>query len=55
MTSDLATDTDLATLAAESGFRRSHFLRVFRAAIALFATPVVDKATGGTGAGNIAK
>ena len=30
---DLATDLDLNTLAAESGYSRSHFLRMFRAAM----------------------
>src|SRR6266436_4682270 len=30
---DLATDLDLNTLAAESGYSRSHFLRRFRAAM----------------------
>jgi AraC-like DNA-binding protein len=33
MKSDLATDLDLRTLAAESGYSRSHFLRTFRAAM----------------------
>ena len=31
MTIDFATDLDLSTLAAESGYSRSHFLRTFRA------------------------
>jgi AraC-like DNA-binding protein len=31
MKADLATDLDLSTLAAESGYSRSHFLRTFRA------------------------
>jgi transcriptional regulator GlxA family with amidase domain len=31
MKADLATDLDLSTLAAESGYSRSHFLRMFRA------------------------
>ena len=34
MKADLATDLDLSTLAAESGYSRSHFLRTFRAAMA---------------------
>jgi AraC-like DNA-binding protein len=33
MKADLATDLDLDTLAAESGYSRSHFLRTFRAAM----------------------
>ena len=33
MKADLATDLDLSTLAAESGYSRSHFLRTFRAAM----------------------
>jgi AraC-like DNA-binding protein len=33
MKADLATDLDLNTLAAESGYSRSHFLRTFRAVI----------------------
>jgi len=33
MKADLATDLDLRTLAAESGYSRSHFLRTFRAAM----------------------
>jgi AraC family transcriptional regulator len=33
MKAGLATDLDLNTLAAESGYRRSHFLRTFRAAM----------------------
>jgi AraC family transcriptional regulator len=33
MKADLATDLDLSTLAAESGYSRSHFLCTFRAAI----------------------
>jgi len=33
MKADLATDLDLVTLAAESGYSRSHFLRKFRAAM----------------------
>ena len=33
MKADLATDLDLGTLAAESGYSRSHFLRTFRAAM----------------------
>jgi AraC-like DNA-binding protein len=33
MNLDLAADLDLKTLAAESGYSRSHFLRTFRAAI----------------------
>jgi AraC family transcriptional regulator len=32
MRADLGTDLDLNTLAAESGYSRSHFLRTFRAA-----------------------
>ena len=31
MKADLASDLDLTTLAAESGYSRSHFLRTFRA------------------------
>jgi transcriptional regulator GlxA family with amidase domain len=31
MKADLASDLDLSTLAAESGYSRSHFLRTFRA------------------------
>jgi AraC family transcriptional regulator len=34
MNSDLSTDLSLATLAAESGYSRAHFLRMFRAATA---------------------
>jgi AraC-like DNA-binding protein len=34
MKADLATDLDLNTLAGESGYSRSHFLRTFRAAMA---------------------
>jgi transcriptional regulator GlxA family with amidase domain len=33
MKADLAADLDLSTLAAESGYSRSHFLRTFRAAM----------------------
>jgi AraC family transcriptional regulator len=33
MKADLASDLDLNTLAAESGYSRSHFLRTFRAAM----------------------
>jgi AraC family transcriptional regulator len=33
MKADLAADLDLRTLAAESGYSRSHFLRMFRAAM----------------------
>jgi AraC-like DNA-binding protein len=33
MKADLATNLDLVTLAAESGYSRSHFLRTFRAAM----------------------
>jgi AraC family transcriptional regulator len=33
METDLATDLDLDTLAAESGYSRSHFLRTFREAM----------------------
>ena len=33
MKTDLATDLDLSTLAAESGYSRSHFLRTFRGAM----------------------
>jgi AraC family transcriptional regulator len=33
MKADLASDLDLSTLAAESGYSRSHFLRTFRAAM----------------------
>jgi transcriptional regulator GlxA family with amidase domain len=33
MKADLATDLDLSTLAVESGYSRSHFLRTFRAAM----------------------
>jgi AraC family transcriptional regulator len=33
MKSDLATNLDLSTLAAESGYSRTHFLRTFRAAM----------------------
>jgi AraC family transcriptional regulator len=33
MRAELATDLDLHTLAAESGYSRSHFLRTFRAAM----------------------
>ncbi len=33
MKADLAADLDLNTLAAESGYSRSHFLRTFRAAM----------------------
>jgi AraC family transcriptional regulator len=33
MNADLAADLDLSTLAAESGYSRSHFLRTFRAAM----------------------
>jgi AraC family transcriptional regulator len=33
MKTDLATDLDVNTLAAESGYSRSHFLRTFRAAM----------------------
>src|SRR5882757_3151384 len=33
MKADLATDLDVNTLAAESGYSRSHFLRTFRTAI----------------------
>ena len=33
MKADLATDLDLSTLAVESGYSRSHFLRTFRTAM----------------------
>jgi AraC family transcriptional regulator len=34
MNADLDTDLDLKTIAAESGYSRNHFLRMFRAATA---------------------
>jgi len=55
MNMDFATDLDLCTLAVESGCSTSHFIRIFRASMGVFAAPMPVEAAGGTGEDNIAR